>query len=61
MAPVSVCRMQKREESPDQDDITRRLDAIYERESSELDPVLRAAQARALSEAWQLPAPEAQA
>lgn len=44
--------MQKREEAPDQDDVTDRLNAIYEREPSELDPVLRAAQARALSEEY---------
>ncbi|WP_419946598.1 hypothetical protein [Candidatus Poriferisodalis sp.] len=52
--------MQKREETPDQDDITRRLNAIYEREPSELDPVLRELQARALSDEWPPPVSEVQ-
>lgn len=36
----------------DRDEVTARLDAVYAEESSELDPALRDAQARALAERW---------
>ena len=53
--------MQEWEETLDQDDITHRLNAIYEREQSELDPVFRELLARALSDKWPSPESEAQA
>ncbi len=34
------------------DDVTARLDAVYANEPSELDPVLREAQARSVTESW---------
>ncbi len=36
----------------DADDVTARMDSVYADEPSELDPVLRDAQARALTESW---------
>ena len=36
----------------DHEEVTARLDAIYDREPSEIVPVLRAAQERALSDPW---------